>query len=733
MKIIKTTHLFFLLLLSFIIDINSQVIGTFQNYSSFNKVKDCIFYNDKIYTATEGGLFILNKIDSTYQIFTKSENLSSQRITSIAIDKSNCIWLGTEEGIVDVFDVSNSFVYHVYDIKNSNYNSKKINNILIIGDTAYISTDFGICLININNRTFIDTYSKLGENFTVGNSVKNIFIDKKVYACHYEGLAVQKTGVINLSSPTSWINYPLGTNIPSQKLNDVIVFQDTIFIATEKGIYKLNASTWEKFGSISTEVFDLFTISNKIYYITETCAYKFENGFHQQIYSVITNMILNKIFINQNNVILISTTAGIVEISGNNSKLLFPNELKTNIIQSLTVDQEDNLWMCSQNDESGYGIFKFDGNKWHSYAPFPLSSGYHKTYSTSKNTIYFCNWGNGFTRFKNGRFHNFTVANTPLQGIPADPNYLVINDIENDNQNNTWILNHNSASNHVLSMLSFDSLWYNFTLGNMVCYHLAVDENGTKWFAELNAGLHYFNDKGTYENTSDDIHDLITTSNGLNSNIINDLVVDKRGELWIGTSLGVNIISNTNSPENSVTYSYPLKNLSINCIAVDAINLKWIGTPQGVFLVSQDGNSVLAQYNTANSSLPSNNIKSITFNENTGIVYIGTDNGIMTITTTSIKPQEDFSELFIFPNPVIVDEKSNININITGLVEESQIKILSIDGKLVNEFASPGGDIAIWNGLDNEGKLVSTGIYLIVAYDKSIDKITTSKVAIIRK
>ncbi|MBN1637815.1 MAG: hypothetical protein JW866_02525 [Ignavibacteriales bacterium] len=733
MKKLNKIQILFLLFILFSVNGLPQVIDNFKNYSSFNFIENCIYDNGNIIAASNGGFFIFSEADSTYKTYTKSENLSSHQITSIAIDKHNRIWLGTEEGVIDIFSAWDLSVQHIFDIKNSNYNSKRINDILIKGDTAFVSTDFGISLININNNTFLDTYTKLGVNFSVGSSVKNIFIDKKIYASNYEGLAVQKTGATNLTDPSSWQTFPLGSSIPTQKLNDVILFNDTVLVATEKGIYKLSVNLWEKFNTLSSEVLDMFTKANILYYVTSNTAYKYENNTEQLIFNALPNMKLNKIFVTDNNSLLISTNAGLVSIAGTSTEILSPNAPKTNNAQSLTIDKENNLWICSQSDELGYGIFKFNGNSWTSFAPFPLSGGYHKTYSADDNTIYFCNWGNGFTRYRNGRFHNFTVSNTPLQGIPAAPNFLVISDIKKDNNNNTWILNHQSASNHVLSVLTNDSIWYNFNLGNPICYNLAIDNNGNKWFAELNTSLHYFNEMGTFENTTDDVHDYLTTSHGLNSNLVNALVVDKRGALWVGTSLGVNIVNNTASPKNSITYSYPLKNISINCISVDALNLKWVGSPQGIFLVSQDGNSILAQYNSSNSPLPSNNIRSITFNENSGVVYIGTDKGITTITTASIKPEENFSELFIFPNPVVVNDNNMININITGLVEDSQIKILSIDGKLINEFPSPGGNIAVWNGLDNQGKLVSTGIYLIVAYDKTVDKITTSKVAIIRK
>ena len=61
------------------------------------------------------------------------------------------------------------------------------------------------------------------------------------------------------------------------------------------------------------------------------------------------------------------------------------------------------------------------------------------------------------------------------------------------------------------------------------------------------------------------------------------------------------------------------------------------------------------------------------------------------------------------------------------------IKILTVNGKLISEFASPGGSIAFWNGRDLDGNLVPSGVYLIIAYDDDADNVSTSKVAVIRK
>jgi len=88
--------------------------------------------------------------------------------------------------------------------------------------------------------------------------------------------------------------------------------------------------------------------------------------------------------------------------------------------------------------------------------------------------------------------------------------------------------------------------------------------------------------------------------------------------------------------------------------------------------------------------------------------------------------------LFTYPSPFVIDESSN-KLIIDGLVKDSDIKILTISGKLLREFTSPGGRIASWDGKDQSGKFVSSGVYIIVAFDKDGNNVTTGKIAVLRK
>jgi len=298
-------------------------------------------------------------------------------------------------------------------------------------------------------------------------------------------------------------------------------------------------------------------------------------------------------------------------------------------------------------------------------------------------------------------------------------------------------------------MLTPDSVWYHFQIpaeqnrSLLLHFNLDVDPYDTKWYNSddaLKRGLYYFNEMKTYDDPSDDRSGYITSADGLNSNDIRSIVVDRRGDVWIGTGLGVNVISQTNTITSSATNDpslrmssiFTLRQQSINDIAVDPLNQKWIATNQGLLLVNSDGSRLLAAYDSKNSPIFSDRIISVAIDENAGIVYVGTDKGLTSFETPFTKPKEVFDELFIYPNPFVVTDGSNL-LTIDGLVRDSDIKILTIDGKLVAEFSSPGGRTAFWDGRDVNGNLINSGIYILIAIDSGGNNTITGKVAVFRK
>jgi ligand-binding sensor domain-containing protein len=114
-----------------------------------------------------------------------------------------------------------------------------------------------------------------------------------------------------------------------------------------------------------------------------------------------------------------------------------------------------------------------------------------------------------------------------------------------------------------------------------------------------------------------------TTSNGLISNSVRAIAVDRLGFKWIGTDKGV---SQFDGDRNWVTYDYSdgLPSNFINCVVIDPLDNIWFGTDKGLAIYDRKKFTV----RTTEQGLPDNNVTSIAIDAN-GVFWIGTSKGLL--------------------------------------------------------------------------------------------------------
>jgi hypothetical protein len=600
---------------------------------------------------------------------------------------------------------------------------------------------------------FYDTFFKFG-TFPSNISVNSTLKSGLFYVCTDQGIAIQKPGATNLSAPESWDVYSVAQGLPSNKTFKAGIYQGQLIVSTEKGFSRFTNNTWSNFisGLADINISDFQVKGDSILILSQNNIYIYYNEVLSVFYNSAVSV--SKLEYKENFGIVCASTDGTLyldtQLAG---EFLSPNAPPVNQFPSLSVDRSSLLWSASGKDNTGVGYYTFDWNFWDLFntsntPELPTNAVYHTF--TNGTTAYLGGWGYGFLEVDGENKNLYNGANTGMQGIPSNPNFLVITGFGKDSRENLWVLNYWAADRNTLSMRTPDSTWYHLLIPaapNIALegyYNLVIDPYDTKWFSCSNTsrlGLFYFNENKTYEDPSDDRSDYLSTTDGLNTNDIRDVVVDRRGEVWVATSLGVNVITNTSGIPTSGSSGLDIKSVfvlrqqSVNAIAVDPLNQKWIGTNEGLLLVNSDGSRLITTFTAQNSALLSNQIKSLAIDENKGIVYVGTDEGLTSFETPYIKPLESFEELFIYPNPFYIGEnKDNTELKIAGLVQDSNIKILSINGELITEFAAPSGSgRAVWDGKDNNGELVSTGVYIIVAFNTEGNEVVTGKVAVFRE
>lgn len=105
-------------------------------------------------------------------------------------------------------------------------------------------------------------------------------------------------------------------------------------------------------------------------------------------------------------------------------------------------------------------------------------------------------------------------------------------------------------------------------------------------------------------------------------------------------------------------------------------------------------------------------------------MYFATTEGLVSYRSDVVRGSENFEEIKIAPNPVRSTYSGPISIS--GLKENTTVKITDISGKLVMELRSQGGSVS-WNGNNLNGERAASGVYLVlVSAAASNNKVDTA-------
>ena len=187
------------------------------------------------------------------------------------------------------------------------------------------------------------------------------------------------------------------------------------------------------------------------------------------------------------------------------------------------------------------------------------------------------------------------------------------------------------------------------------------------------------------------------------SSYVKSIAIDNNNHIWIGTIQGLRVLYNTSNFFDTPVVTTQqiviledgiprelLEQQYITDIEVDGANNKWVATiGSGVFYFSPNGQQTIYHFTKDNSPLPSNNINDISINDTKGKVYFATDKGLVSYKTGSSSSSENFSDAYVYPNPVRPGYNTQIEkIKISGLTQNVNIKITDIAGNLVAEAQS---------------------------------------------
>ena len=127
-------------------------IGSWKNYLSYNSGSFLCEANDKIYCVASNGLYYVDKEESTINRLSKTTGLSDISVNKIAYNEELSVLIVVYNNCnIDL--IKNGIITNISDIKRKEIaGTKEIKNIDLNGNIAYLSSTFGLILLDLEKK-----------------------------------------------------------------------------------------------------------------------------------------------------------------------------------------------------------------------------------------------------------------------------------------------------------------------------------------------------------------------------------------------------------------------------------------------------------------------------------------------------------------------------------------------------------------------------------------------------
>jgi hypothetical protein len=279
-----------------------------------------------------------------------------------------------------------------------------------------------------------------------------------------------------------------------------------------------------------------------------------------------------------------------------------------------------------------------------------------------------------------------------------------------------------------------NNVWHTIPLNQLPSFSKDVIDNyGFRWQIVYNGVL--VTDDATKQSR---LYTMGKNTGNLPSSRVNTLAIDKEGTIWIGTNDGIAAVVPARDIFSRIVDAYTPYNSqgrrillgeTVKKIVVDGGNRKWIGTNNGLNLFAPTVDELKNTFTENNSPLPMNEITDLAMDVLSGEIFVLTPKGLLSYQSDASEPREDLSAVKIFPNPVRPDYQGVLTIS--GLRENSAIKITDASGRLIYETKSNGGT-ASWNLQQATESRTISGIYMVFCIADDGSESFVGKVAVVK-
>ncbi len=568
----KITQIFLIL---FVHQIWSQIdySESWQDFYSYNNVKDFLKVDNDIFAIADNALFKYDLNSGEINKISSVNGLSGETTTSIYYSEVfGKTVVGYENGLLEIIDADGTITV-AKDILNFSYSgSKQINSITGFENKLYLATSFAIIVYNLETLQFGDTYFIGNQSTEIEINDIKIFEDV-IYAATEEGIFTADVYNPNLIDYNNW------TSSFSGNFRSIAIFNNEVYTARGNNLYTVENNTLY-LKKTSTQ--NIKSVKASLAYLTigtQRIVTVFNENFVEVANHTSTSTdpfyySLNTAYFENNELFIATAEFGILK--SNLQQIadfteIHPEGPTSNAPFSIAA-KENQLWVVYGGYDATYTpltgrfpVSHFNGEHWLNkpYNEFKVNNLVHIAFDVFNiNKVYVSSWG----------------ASNPNDLLNTG-GMLVI---EDDEVTDFW--NYTNSGLEKLNLPQSPNYISTRINGS------AMDNKGNLWItnAWVDNKIKKYNQNGSW--SSVDMSATITnTALGLN-----ELEVDKTTTVWIGSRKnGVLAYNEARNNKTSLTTEQnkgSLPDLNVRTVKSDSRNRLWIGTKKGMVVLYNASN-----------------------------------------------------------------------------------------------------------------------------------------------
>jgi len=735
----------------------AQFAGTWETHSDCS-YSNCIqAFDDRVFVGTSGGIVVHNPGEDEPEINTNLNGLGGLDIVGLAINDS-VLFYAAKNGALGRLDSDEWLTYS--GLINDNINCY---DLISVREKLYVATSQGISKLNpLDGNEALE----IAENYTkLGGFDRNIAVncitsdDSLIWAGCESGIAYSKLDRA-LFIPDNWDTIATNREVTAIMADSGGVWFSMQAASGEPSVF------WTD-GEIIDTVHDDYMNDREIDGFFYYDNFLYAHG-HSGLFLYIWFDNFNRVFVQDhfsahggtilNDTLYVALEIGYGPLVGDTVRPVNPNSPSGNGFSDISFSSDGSVWVVA----SWRGLCRYKDGIWENYnyntiestdsvkeiIRLGIGSAYTVTVDGSDNVWIGTNGNGVFKLSADGEWEVFNQTNSFLRGTLEGGATQVVSRalIYDEIHDMLWVTNFNATN--AISAAGM-SVYPDFTSPDILYYsgtstiptnniHGIDYSSNSLWLVDQDNGVSIINFGYDIYDTSDDY--VYTYSSQLPSSQANQVAVDTSGNGWIATDGGVAVID----PDLGLVIAQDLpSNVSTSAsdIAVDNWNNLWVTTNDGAAMFRSSDSSwhaIKSRYSSGTSAVERTDLAneilySVGVNPINGDVWFCGEGAISVFHPGFSNPDAGISDLSFAPNPFVWNGIADRNLKISGVPPDADVYIYSSDGVLVRTINISDRGIsadALWNGRNDSGEPVASGIYLVVA--PSSAGIAKGKFALIR-